>query len=90
MGTVAEFFRGIVKSTKILVQKVGAFILLVFLLGMIAGAYIVSAQLSILWFGAFGVAVVALWNDFGEGVTLTAVLLILLIFVPDVFPMVRI
>ena len=86
MGTVAEFFRGIVKSTKILVQRAGAFIMLVFVLGLIAGGYIIAAQLSILWFLAFGLVVIILWNDFGEGIAILALLLILFIFVPQVFP----
>lgn len=86
MGTVAEFFRSIVKSTKILVQKVGAFIMLIFVLGLIAGAYIVAAQLSVLWFFAFALVVVVLWNDFGEGIAILALLLILFIFVPQIFP----
>lgn len=90
MGTVAEFFRGIVKSTKILVQRAGAFIMLVFVLGLIAGAYIVAAQLSILWFFAFGLVVIVLWNDFGEGIGVLLLLLILFIFFPQIFPPIQI
>ena len=86
LGSVAEFFREIVKGTKILVQKVGAFILFVFLLGMIAGAFIISAQLSLLWFVAFALAIVVTWNDFGEGVAITLLLVILLIFMPTILP----
>ncbi|MEK6902837.1 MAG: hypothetical protein AABX02_04605 [archaeon] len=86
MGSVAEWFRGVVKGTKIFVQKVGAFIMLIFVLGLIAGAYIVAAQLSILWFFAFGLVVVVLWNDFGEGIGVLLLLLVLFLFFPQIFP----
>lgn len=86
MGTVAEYFRGIVKQTKILAQKIGAFIFIVFLLGTLAGAYIIAADLSKLWFGLFGLSVVVLWNDFGEGVGIVLLLLIVFIFFPDLVP----
>ncbi len=86
MGTVSEFFRGIIKGTKIIVQKVGAFIMLIFVLGLLAGAYIVSAQLSPLWFAAFALVVVVLWNDFGEGMMVLLLLLLLFIFFPQIFP----
>ena len=89
MGSVADFFRGIVKGTKIIAQKVGAFILFVFLLGMLVGGFVIANQLSPLWFVAFGIAVLVTWNDFGEGVGITALLLILLFLRPDVFPMIN-
>lgn len=90
MGTVAEFFRGIVKSTKILVQKVGAFIFLVFVLGTLAGAYIIAADLSKLWFVAFGLVVITLWNDFGEGIGILLLVLFLFLFFPDLLPRIAI
>ncbi len=86
MGTVAEFFRGVVKGTKIFAQKVGSFLMLLFVLGLIAGAYIVHAGLSPLWFGAFGLVVVVLWNDFGEGIGILLLFLILFIFFPGILP----
>lgn len=89
MGTVAEFFRGLVKSTKILAQKVGAFIMIVFVLGLIAGIYIAQANLSILWVAAFSLVVVVLWNDFGEGIGILLLLLILFIFFPQIFPPIK-
>ena len=90
MGSVADFFRGIIKGTKIIVQKVGAFIMLIFVLGLIAGAYIVSAGLSPLWFAAFALVVIVLWNDFGEGIGILLLLLILFIFFPGIFPAISI
>ncbi|MEK6970659.1 MAG: hypothetical protein AABW68_03100 [archaeon] len=90
MGTVAEFFRSLVKGTKILIQKVGAFIMLVFVLGLLAGIYIALANLSLLWVGAFATVVVVLWNDFGEGIGILLLLLILFIFVPQIFPVITI
>ncbi len=89
LGSVAEFFRGIVKGTKIIVQKVGAFILLVFFLGMLAGGWIISAQLSPLWFLAFAISIVVIWNDFGEGIAIFFLLLILFLFAPQILPLVR-
>ncbi|MDP2666484.1 MAG: hypothetical protein Q8P05_03220 [Candidatus Diapherotrites archaeon] len=86
MGTVAEFFREIVKSTHVFFQKVGAFVLLVFVLGMLAGGYIIAASLSPLWFLAFAVTIVVMWNDFGEGVAIFALILILFLFVPELLP----
>lgn len=90
MGTVAEFFRGIVKSTKILVQKVGAFLFMIFLLGTLAGAYIIAADLSKLWFAAFGIVVVVLWNDFGEGIGILLLILFVFLFFPDVLPRINV
>lgn len=89
MGSVADFFRGIVKSTKVLVQKVGAFIMLVFVLGLLAGIYIAFAGLSLLWVAAFAVVVIVLWNDFGEGITILVLLLLLFIFMPWILPVIR-
>ena len=89
MGTVADFFKGIVKSTKILAQKVGAFVMLVFVFGIITGVYIAFAGLSILWVAAFGLVVVVLWNDFGEGIGILLLLLIIFIFMPYLLPMIR-
>lgn len=89
MGSVAEFFRGIVKSTKILAQKIGAFIMLVFVLGLVGGVYIASAGLSLLWIAAFALVVVVLWNDFGEGIGILLLLLIVFIFMPLLLPMIR-
>lgn len=86
MGTVAEFFRSLVKSTKILVQKVGAFIMLIFVLGILAGVYIALGNLSALWIAAFALVVVILWNDFGEGITILVILLLLFLFYPQIFP----
>jgi hypothetical protein len=86
MGTVAEFFRGFIKSTKIIAQKVGAFVMIVFVLGLIAGLYIAQANLSILWVGAFALVVVVLWNDFGEGIGILLLLLLLFLFYPQIFP----
>ena len=86
MGSVADFFRGIIKSTKIFVQKVGAFLMLIFVLGLIAGAYIIHAGLSPLWFGAFGLVIIVLWNDFGEGIGILLLFLILFLFFQAVLP----
>lgn len=86
MGSVAEFFRGIVKSTKVLAQKVGAFIVMVFLLGMIFGGFLITGNFSKLWFVAFGLAIVIFWNDFGEGVGYLVLLFILFFFFPDLLP----
>ncbi len=90
MGSVAEFFRGIVKSTKILAQKVGAFIVIVFLLGMIFGGYLITGNFSKLWFVAIGLAVVVFWNDFGEGVGFLILTFILFFMFPDLLPNIRI
>lgn len=89
MGTVADFFRGIVKSTKIIAQKVGAFVMLVFVLGLVAGVYIAFAGLSLLWVAAFALVVVVLWNDFGEGIGILLLLLIVFIFMPYLLPMIQ-
>ena len=90
MGTVAEFFRSLVKSTKIFAQKVGAFILLVFFVGMLAGGYIIQANFSPLWFLAFGLSIVVTWNDFGEGVTIFFLFLLFFIFMPEILPFIQI
>lgn len=90
MGSVAEFFRGIVKSTKVLVQKVGAFIVIVFLLGMIFGASIIIGNYSKLWFGLIAAAVVVFWNDFGEGVGFLILVFLLFFMFPEVLPQIRI
>lgn len=89
MGTVADFFKGFVKSTKILAQKVGAFVMLVFVLGIVTGVYIAFAGLSILWVAAFALVIVVLWNDFGEGIGILLLLLIVFIFMPYLLPMIR-
>ncbi|MFH0970102.1 MAG: hypothetical protein V1776_01430 [Candidatus Diapherotrites archaeon] len=86
MGSVSEYFRRIVKSTKVLVAKVGAFILLVFFLGMIAGGLIFAWDYSLLWYPAFFLSIVIMWNDFGEGVVIFLLLLLLFLFAPWVFP----
>ncbi len=86
MGSVAEFFRGIVKSTKVLAQKVGAFIAMIFLLGMIFGGFLIGGNFSKLWFVAFAAAIVVLWNDFGEGVGFVILLIILFFLFPDILP----
>ncbi len=86
MGSVAEFFRSIVKNTKVLVQKAGAFLMLIFLLGIITGIYIAFSNLSLLWVAAFGLVVVMLWNDFGEGVAMLVILILLFLFFPQIFP----
>ena len=90
MGSVAEFFRGIVKSTKILAQKVGAFIVIVFLLGMIFGAYLITGNFSKLWFVAIAAAVLVFWNDFGEGVGFLILVFLAFFFFPDLLPNIRI
>ncbi len=90
MGSVAEFFRGIVKSTKIIAQKVGAFIVIIFLLGMIFGAYLIVGNFSKLWFFAIAAAVMVLWNDFGEGVGFLLLVFILFFFFPDLLPNIQI
>ncbi|MBM3282490.1 MAG: hypothetical protein FJY86_04095 [Candidatus Diapherotrites archaeon] len=90
MGTVADFFKGFIKSTKIIAQKVGAFVMLVFFLGVLMGTYIAFAGLSLLWVAAFGLVVVVFWNDFGEGVGILLLLLIVFFFMPYLLPQIRI
>jgi hypothetical protein len=89
MGSVADFFRGFIKSTKIIAQKVGAFVMLVFVLGIITGVYIAFAGLSLLWVAAFALVIVVLWNDFAEGIGILLLLLIVFIFMPYLLPMIR-
>jgi hypothetical protein len=86
MGNVAELFRGFVKGTGIFFQKVGAFLLGIFVLGLLAGGYIVAFGLSALWFLAFLLAIVVMWNDFGEGIAIILLLIVLFVFFPDIFP----
>ncbi len=89
MGTVADFFRGFVKSTKIIAQKVGAFVTLIFFLGILTGVYIAFSGLSLLWVAAFGLVVVVFWNDFGEGVGILLLLLLVFFFIPHLLPQIR-
>ncbi len=90
MGTVADFFKGFIKSTKIIAQKVGAFVMLVFFLGILTGVYIAFSGLSLLWVAAFGLVIVVFWNDFGEGVGIFLLLLIVFFFMPYLLPQIRI
>lgn len=90
MGSVADFFRSFLKSTKIIAQKVGAFVMLVFFLGILTGVYIAFAGLSLLWVAAFGLVIVVFWNDFGEGVGIFLLLLIVFFFMPYLLPQIRI
>ena len=89
MGTVADFFKGFIKSTKIIAQKVGAFVMLVFFLGILMGTYISFAGLSLLWVAAFGLVVVVFWNDFGEGVGILILLFLVFFFMPYLLPQIK-
>ncbi|MEK6820793.1 MAG: hypothetical protein AABY11_00135 [archaeon] len=86
MGTVYDFFKSTVKSFKVIAAKTGAFVLLVFFLGMLLGGTILAWDLSLLWFVAFFLSIIITWNDFGEGMTIFFLLVLLFLMAPWVFP----
>ncbi len=82
---VASFFGSMAKAIPVLLLKAGAFLLLLFTLGLFAGYYIAWAGISPTIFLIPLIAMVVMWYKLDEGVFVLVLLTLLVVFFPEAF-----
>lgn len=83
MGIVADFFKDVLKGAQIIVKKVGSFVLLSYVLGMLYGIYIFTFGLNAIYFLVPIVSLAIMWEDFGWGVMVFIILTAIAILNPN-------
>ncbi len=82
---VANFFDKIVKAIPIILTKIGTILMLIFVVGMIAGYLVFAMGLTPAIFLIPIVAMFVMWYRLDEGVLLLILLALLVIVFPELF-----
>ena len=82
---VASFFDKIIKAIPIILAKIGTILMLIFVLGMIAGYLVFAMGLTPAIFLIPILAMFVMWYRLDEGVVLLILLALLVIVFPELF-----
>ncbi len=82
---VASFFDKIVKTIPIILTKIGTILMLIFVVGMIAGYLVFAMGATPAIFLIPIVAMFVMWYRLDEGVILLILLTLLVVFFPELF-----